>query len=174
MIKWKVNDYFHINFIITHTFNLFMCSFAVIKLIYHLNIPPAYICTFIFYLQLFPIQIMLIYLKNSMYNNTWHKYYIMTLINRDFICLSICLIVSKGKQRKVVRKWQMHQNMTLWEKELRITSAVIFKIYVKRLPSCAESMWWWTSISNASKQYTSCRRASRKQSTAKFLLSMAS
>lgn len=42
------------------------------------------------------------------------------------------------------------------------------------IPSCAESMWWWTIISNASKQYTSCRSASRKQSTAKFLLSMAS
>ena len=40
MIKWKVNNNLGINLKITHNFNLFQCSLAVIKLIYRLKISP--------------------------------------------------------------------------------------------------------------------------------------
>ena len=39
-IKWKVNNYLGINLKLTHNFNLFRCSLAVIKLIYRLKISP--------------------------------------------------------------------------------------------------------------------------------------
>ena len=47
MIKWKVNNHLGINLKITHNFNLFWCSLAVIKLIYRFKISqflisPAY------------------------------------------------------------------------------------------------------------------------------------
>ena len=47
-MKWKVNNYFGINHKIRDNLNLFRCSFAVIKFIFHMKItpfliPPVYI-----------------------------------------------------------------------------------------------------------------------------------